>query len=193
MNELTEIKNYICEIRNQKVILDRDLAALYKVPTKALNQAVKRNINRFPPDFMFQLNKEEMNNWRSQFVTSNSIKMGMRRLPYAFTEQGVAMLSSVLHSETAIAVNIGIMRAFVAVRQSIEQIPATTHRLTALEQNFTRLKEELEEIFSDYNDINEDTRMQLELINQSLAELQSDKKIRNKRRPKIGFVIDSEK
>lgn len=104
-------------IRNDKVMLDRDLAKLYGVDTKVLKQAVKRNIGRFPPDFMFVLNKQEFANWRSQFVTSNSEKMGLRYPPMAFTEQGVAMLSSVLNSKIAIQVNIQIIRAFVQLRQ----------------------------------------------------------------------------
>ena len=95
-------------------MLDRDLADLYGVETKVLNQSVKRNIERFPDDFMFQLTNEETQNWKSQLVTSNSIKMGLRRNPYAFTELGVAMLSSVLNSSIAIEVNIAIMRTFVA-------------------------------------------------------------------------------
>ena len=101
-------------------MIDRDLAELYGTETKVLNQAVKRNIERFPEDFMFQLNEEEFINWRSQFVTSNSDKMGLRRPPYAFTEQGVAMLSSVLKSPTAVDVNIKIMRAFVAMRHFLQ-------------------------------------------------------------------------
>ena len=96
MEQLQVIQNKIYEIRGQRVMLDRDLAEMYGVPTKALNQAVKRNIERFPEDFMFQLTTEETQIWKSQIVTSNSIKMGLRRNPYAFTELGVAMLSSVL-------------------------------------------------------------------------------------------------
>lgn len=110
--EIAVIQNKIYEIRGQKVMIDRDLAEMYGVQTKALNQAVKRNIERFPEDFMFQLTTEETQNWKSQIVTTNSIKMGLRRNPYAFTELGVAMLSSVLTSKIAIQVNIGIMRAF---------------------------------------------------------------------------------
>ena len=97
MEQLQVIQSKIYEIRGQKVMLDRDLAEMYDVQTKVLNQAVKRNIERFPEDFMFQLTNEETQNWRSQFVTSNSIKMGLRRNPYAFTELGVAMLSSILN------------------------------------------------------------------------------------------------
>ncbi len=100
-------------------MLDRDLALLYDIPTRSLKQAVKRNINRFPSDFMFILNKAEFGNWRSQFVTSKSIRMGLRIPPMAFTEQGVAMLSSVLNSERAIEVNIAIMRTFVKLRELI--------------------------------------------------------------------------
>ena len=131
MEQLQVIQSKIYEIRGQKVMLDRDLAEMYGVQTKVLNQAVKRNIERFPEDFMFQLTSEETNNWRSQFVTSNSIKMGLRRNPYAFTELGVAMLSSILSSKLAIQININIMRAFVAVRQIIALPP--TDKLAELQ------------------------------------------------------------
>lgn len=113
------ISNKIYFIRNQKVMLDRDLALLYGIETRVLKQAVKRNISRFPEDFMFELNKSEFENWRSQFVTSNSDKMGLRYLPMAFTEHGVLMLSSVLKSNKAIQVNIQIMRIFSKVRQML--------------------------------------------------------------------------
>ncbi len=106
-------------IRNQKVMLDKDLALLYGVETKYLKRQVKRNLKRFPNDFMFTLTDTELKNWRSQFVTSNSKdKMGLRHLPYAFTEQGVAMLSSVLHSNKSIEVNIKIMRLFSKMREA---------------------------------------------------------------------------
>lgn len=119
MENLIQIQNLIYEIRGQKVMLDSDLATLYQVQTKVLNQAVKRNIKRFPPDFMFQLTKEEFLNLKSQIVTSSW--GGVRKMPFAFTEQGVAMLSGLLNSEIAIAVNIKIMRAFVQMRKlSIE-------------------------------------------------------------------------
>lgn len=166
-------------------MLDRDLAELYGVETRALNQAVKRNADRFPSDFMFQISDVEVEIWKSQIVMSNSIKMGVRRNPYAFTELGVAMLSSVLKSSIAIQVNIGIMRAFVAVRQMIAANPVAL-RLSTLEKNFEELKQDLEEIFTDYNDINEDTRAQLEAINTTLAELQSKSKTTSPR-PRIGF------
>ena len=118
--ELQPIQSKIYEIRGQRVMLDRDLAELYQVTTSALNQAVKRNIERFPPDFMFQLTDAETENWKSQIVITNSITMGLRRNPYAFTEQGVSMLSAVLKSSVAIQVSIAIMRAFVAMRNYID-------------------------------------------------------------------------
>ncbi|MCD7780208.1 MAG: ORF6N domain-containing protein [Candidatus Gastranaerophilales bacterium] len=114
-NNLIEIKNLIYVIRGQKVMLDSDLAMLYQVETKMLNRAVKRNIERFPDNFMFQLTKEEWENLRFQFGTfKNDIR---KYLPFAFTEQGVAMLSSVLHSKRAIQINIQIMNTFVKMRQ----------------------------------------------------------------------------
>lgn len=121
MSELIkgDYQNLIYEFRGYKVMIDRDLAALYEVETRALKQQVKRNIGRFPEDFMFILTKEEFQNWRSQIVISNSEKMGLRRPPMVFTEQGVAMLSSVLKSEKAIKVNIEIMRAFAHYRALI--------------------------------------------------------------------------
>lgn len=188
MNELQLIQNKIYKIRGQRVMLDFDLAAMYQVETKILKQAVRRNSQRFPSDFMFELTQEEYNDLiislRSQIVTSN--KGGIRYMPFAFTEQGVAMLSSVLRSETAIQVNIAVMRAFVAIRQLLTAPPSD--RIGRLETQVQELKEYIEEIFADQNDINEDTRMQLELINQTLAELQSHDRpsIRN-RRP-IGFI-----
>jgi hypothetical protein len=112
------IERKIFLIRGYKVMLDSDLAELYQVPTKRLNEAVKRNLGRFPGDFMFQLSKDELINWRSQTATSNSgAKMGLRRPPYAFTEHGVAMLSSVLSSKRAVELNILIIRAFVRLRE----------------------------------------------------------------------------
>ena len=121
MNELMSIENKILVIRDQQVMLDRDLAALYKVETKRLKEQVKRNIERFPEQFCFQLSAEEFLNWRSQFATSNSDKMGLRYAPYAFTEQGVAMLSAVLHSDIAIKVSISIMNAFVHMRHYLQK------------------------------------------------------------------------
>ena len=186
MNELQVIQSKIYEIRGQKVMIDRDLAEMYDVPTKVLNQAVKRNIDRFPSDFMFQLTDKELEDWRSQFVTSNSIKMGMRRKPYAFSELGVAMLSSVLNSKTAIQVNINIMRAFVVIRQMLITSPIS--KTTMLQQELKELKEYIEEVFADYNDINDDTRLQLELINKTLAEFQLQKRLSDRPYNPVGFI-----
>lgn len=116
-------------------MLDRDLAELYGVETRRLNEQVKRNIERFPEDFMFQLTKEEFENWKSQFATSNSIVMGARKRPYAFTEQGVAMLSGVLKSSTAVEANIRIMRAFVSMRHFMVNNAAIFQRLETIEFN----------------------------------------------------------
>lgn len=133
------IERAILLIRGQKVLLDRDLAELYGVPTKVLNQAVKRNRKRFPDDFMFQLSADELELWRSHFVTSNSkAKMALRRRPHAFTEQGVAMLSSVLNSDTAIEVNIAIMRAFVHLREILSTHKELARKLEQLEQKYDK-------------------------------------------------------
>ena len=151
---------------------------------RRLNEAVKRNIKRFPKDFMFQLNVDEWIILKSQFATSRW--GGTRKLPYAFTEQGLAMLSGVLNSDIAIQVNINIMRAFVAVRQMIAN--PTVDKTTKLQQEVNELKEYIEEVFTDYNDINEDTRIQLDLINKTLAELQVQKKLSDKPLNPVGFV-----
>ncbi|RTZ99596.1 MAG: ORF6N domain-containing protein [Deltaproteobacteria bacterium] len=116
---IEQIASKIYFIRGAKVMLDRDLAALYEVETRILKRNVRRHIKRFPPDFMFELSKEEFNNWRSQFGISNGDRKGLRYAPMAFTEQGVAMLSSVLNSDRAIEVNIQIMRTFTKIRHMI--------------------------------------------------------------------------
>ncbi len=181
--ELQPIQNKIYEIRGQKVMLDTDLAELYDIETRVLNQSVKRNIDRFPEDFMFQLSDSEWQLMSSQFVTTSKRPKSSR--PYAFTEHGVTMLSSVLKSKIAIQINIAIVRAFVATRQTLTIKPAD--KFTELQSEIRELKEYIEEVFSDQNDINEDTRIQIELINQTLAELQSDKKFSDKPRRRIGF------
>lgn len=133
---IEHIRQAIILLRGQKVMLDRDLAALYGVETKALKQAVKRNADRFPDDFMFVLSPDEFAEWRSQFVTSKSDRMGLRHAPMAFTEQGVAMLSSVLNSERAIRVNIAIMRAFVQLRQLLASHEDLARKLADLEKKY---------------------------------------------------------
>lgn len=138
----------IYEIRGEKVMVDRDLAELYEVETKVLKQAVRRNLKRFPEDFMFEMTRKELENWRSQIVTSNSEKMGLRYAPFCFTEQGVAQLSSVLNSERAIAVNIQIIRLFTKMRKLL-----LTHKDLLLEMEEIRKKlsgqdEKIELIFN---------------------------------------------
>jgi hypothetical protein len=147
-----EIIDCIRIVRGQKVMLDRDLAVMYGVPTKRLNQAVKRNITRFPPDFMFQLTEEEFKILKSQIVTSSSVDStkgwgGIRKLPYAFTEQGVAMLSSVLNSEIAIQVNIQIIRVYTHMRQFLLGNEELRKKIESIEKNLVKKDEEIQTIF----------------------------------------------
>ena len=165
--ELQIIQNRIYEIRGLKVILDYDLAELYEVETRALNQAVKRNMKRFPIDFMFQLNEEEAEILKSQFVTSSW--GGTRKLPFAFTEQGVTMLASVLRSDKAIEINIQIVRAFIILRQY------------AL--GYTELNQKLETFMLE-------TNMQFNDIYQALTELASMKEQDAKSRKRVGYLKD---
>ena len=134
-------------IRGSKVMLDRDLALLYGVDTKRLKEAVKRNLSRFPEDFMFELSKEELANWRSQFGTSNSEKMGLRVTPFAFTEYGLLMLASVLNSERAIQINIQIVRVFSRMRTMIESHREILRKLELLEKKDLELDEKVTLIF----------------------------------------------
>jgi len=160
---LEAIASRIYLIRGTKVMLDRDLAELYGVETGQLKRAVRRNIDRFPPDFLFELSKKELEDWRCQFGTSNSVKMGLRHLPMAFTEQGVAMLSSVLHSKRAIQVNIQIMRAFTQLRQML-----ATHE---------DLKRKIEDMESKYDE-------QFQVVFEAIRQLLTDDE---KPKRKIGF------
>ncbi len=182
---LAYIQSKIYVIRGQKVMLDRDLAELYDVETRTLNQKVKRNLRRFPSDFMFQMTKEDVEEWKSQIVISNSIKMGLRKPPYAFTQMGVAMLSSVLSSVTAIDTNIYIMRAFVEYN-TIKTL-VKYGEFQELKDRLIKTNAYIEELLEDQNEINESTRAQLEAINTALAELQAEHRQRPKRRP-IGFI-----
>ncbi len=184
------IRTKIYELRGQKVMLDRDLALLYQVETKRLKEAVKRNIARFPLDAMFVLNEEEFDSLRSQFASSKKkSRGGTRYLPFVFTELGVAMLSSVLNSEIAIQVNINIMRAFILLRkQNTEHLVAKKVGIEQLDQKIDSLKDYIEDVLHDQNDINENTSIQLELINQTLAELQVTKKKVDERKP-VGFKL----
>lgn len=154
---IRDVQRLILEVRGQKVLLDEDLARLYGVTTKALNQAVSRNVERFPEDFAFRLTREEVANLKSQTVTSRSGRHGGRRkLPRVFTEEGVAMLSSVLRNERAVAVNIAIMRAFVRVRQVLAGQEALLERLDALEAKTNRHDDQFRAIFKAIRKLIED-------------------------------------
>jgi hypothetical protein len=168
--ELIHIQNKIYEIRRQRVMLDFDLAEMYQVETKNLNLSVKRNIKRFPSDFMFQLTNEEWDSLRLQIETSK--RGGRRYLPYAFTEQGVAMLSGLLNSDIAIEMNIRIMRAFVFVRQY------------AL--GYAELNSKLEDFMLS-------TNMQFNEIYQALTELAEQKRIADKPRRPIGYLTEAQR
>ena len=185
MNQLELIQSKIYEIRGQRVMLDFDLAQMYGTETAQLKRGVRRNKKRFDgEDFMFEVTRDELS--RCQIGTLNKSRgSNIKYLPFAF-----AMLSSVLNSETAIEINKGIMRAFVAIRQLIANPPPDKHSL--LQKEVKELKQYIEEIFTDQNDINEDTRMQLELINQTLAELQVHQKLSDKPYRPIGFIRPEE-
>jgi phage regulator Rha-like protein len=162
---IDRITSKIYLIRNVKVMLDRDLAELYGVETKRLKEQVRRNIERFPEDFMFELTKDELGNWRSQFATSNQDIMGLRIPPFVFTEHGILMLSSVLKSERAIQVNIQIMRAFTQLRKML-----STHK---------DLKRKIESMEKKYD---QQFQIVFEAIKQLLA---TDEK----RKKKIGYTV----
>jgi len=171
--ELSIIQSKIHNVRGFHVMLDFDLAQIYQVETRVFNQQIKRNIKRFPPDFMFQLTKQEFTNLISQNVTSSW--GGIRKMPFVFTEHGVTMSANVLKSDVAIDASILIVRAFVALRQFLINPPI--NEVKELQNEVRQLKQYIEDVFADYNDINEDTRMELELVNQTLAELQTKNKI----------------
>lgn len=158
-------------IRGKKVMLDRDLAILYEIDTKQLKRTVRRNIDRFPDDFMFELTKEELSNWRYQFGTSNSEIMGLRIPPFAFTEHGVIMLAGVLNSDRAIQVNIQIVRIFIRMREMLETHNVILEKLDLLEKKDTEQDEKIILIF--------EYLRQLELAKQQESE--------QKNRPRIGF------
>lgn len=167
--QLSLIQNKIYEIRGQKVMLDFDLAQMYEVENKRLKEAVKRNLSRFPSDFMFTLTQQEFQSLRSQIATSN--RGGTRYLPYAFTEQGVAMLSSVLNSEKAIEVNIAIIRTFVLIRQQ--------------SMHFTELSKKIKQLEKKYNANFKEVFKALDFL---IAEKQQQQDIKHRKR--IGFKPD---
>jgi len=223
-SEVEVIKHRIYEVRGMRVMLDRDLAELYGVETKRLNEAVRRNIERFPEDFMFKLNKSEWvflrsqivtlkestlstdtkdvdiieTSLRSQIATLNNDEDGMssqivmtngrgqhsKYLPYAFTELGIAMLSSVLRSETAIQVNINIMRAFVMIRQTVAAWQSTNLKVEQLEHKVDNLSARVDEILHEQNDNNMEMAVQIEAINNALDQLREKPSAPRKR---IGY------
>ena len=207
------IKHRIYEVRGMRVMLDRDLAELYGVSTGRLNEAVKRNINRFPDDFLFRLNKNEWTFLKSQIVISknntittdskviNDSKSGLksqiaisnrggdRALPYAFTELGIAMLSSVLRSETAIQVNINIMRAFVAIRHAVSAWNGVNLKVEQLSHKVDSLNARVDEILHEQNDNNMEMAVQIEAINNALDQLREQPA---KPRKKIGYKQSKE-
>jgi hypothetical protein len=152
MNEIVineeNIKNKIYTIRGVQVMLDRDLAKLYQVETRRINEQVKRNIERFPEDFMFQLTKEELEIWKSQNATSNSIKMGLRKLPLAFTEQGVYMLSTILKSKVSVDVTISIMRTFTKMKHFLQNNSYIFERFEKIEYKLILQDKKIEKIFN---------------------------------------------
>lgn len=190
-DELINIHNYICEVRGRRVMLDSDLAMLYGVETRALKQAVRRNIERFPSDFMFELSLDEADSLlkisRSQIVTLKQGK-NTKYKPFAFTEQGVAMLSSVLHSEVAIKVNIAIMRAFIQVREALTLSKSVSAEINELRAKVDLLAMQQEENLEAVNDLSEDVRKDIDNLYVAIGELAlklDDKKATP--RSRIGF------
>lgn len=195
MDNTTELKapeaeSLICELRGRKVIMDYQLANLYGVETKNLKRAVKANMNRFPDDFMFELTKEEFDTLRCRNFTSKG-RGGTRYMPYAFTQEGVAMLSGLLRSDAAIQANIYIMRAFVKMRTTLAFAERLSMDLEQLKHQVSELNHYLEDVMRDQNDINEETAMQLQLINESLAEMRVKEKAPATQDKRIGFKTQS--
>ena len=191
-DELILVQNLIHEIRGQKVMLDSDLARLYQVEPKVLNQAVRRNIKRFPEDFMFQLDNKEFANLKSQIVTSSW--GGRRTPPLAFTEEGIAMLSSVLHSDIAIAANISILRAFVKVREYLLMASTVSAEVKELRSKVDLLAMQQEENLGAVNDLSEDVRKDIDNLYLAIGELSS--RIEEKKREpqrRIGFQQNIDK
>ena len=194
----TAIESLIHEIRGQKVMLDFDLAELYQVETKRLKESVRRNIERFEgDDFMFELTSEEYNSLiislRSQIATSNE-RGGRRHMPFAFTEQGVAMLSSVLKSERAIQVNRSIIRAFVAMRNYIMSTKMITSELEAIKAKLELLERNEEDNLEAINDLSEDMRREIDTIYQAIAALSVKEPTQKEpQRQKIGFKTQNSK
>ena len=184
--DLQIIQDKIYEIREQRIMLDFDLAELYGTETKYLKRSVKNNLKRFPSDFMFELTKEEFDSLRCRNCTSNQ-RGGNRYMPFAFTELGVAMLSSVLNSKTAIEINRNIMRVFVAIRNYTLQATTSSIEIKELQERIKSLEMANEETLCAINDLSEDTQKSLDDIYIALSELATKKK-NNAKRPKIGYI-----
>ena len=190
------IKNRIYEVRGQRVMLDRDLAELYEVEVKYLKRQVNRNIERFPSDFMFAISHEEYNSLRCQNGTLKSGRgQHAKYMPYAFTEEGVAMLSGILRSPMAIQVNINIMRAFVAIRHAVSALQDVNLKVEQISHKVDQLNNYVEEILHDQNDINRmqdetnsEIALQIEAINDALDQLREKPSTPRKR---IGFKQDN--
>ncbi len=155
MNEMivqSEISSHILTLLGKQVMLDRDFAELYQVETKRLNEQVKRNIDRFPEDFMFQLNESELKNWKSKFATSNKEIMGLRKSPFAFTEEGIYMLATVLNSSVAVETNIAIIRTFKKLREFSKHYNALAKQLIEIDRKhdkqYKELKKSLDELIA---------------------------------------------
>lgn len=192
MNDLEPIKQKIYEIRGRKVMLDFDLAKLYSVETKNLKRTVRSNIERFPPDFMFELTKVEYDSLRCKFFT---LKTGRghhsKYLPFAFTREGIAMLSGLLRSDIAVKANIKIMRAFFQMQEALLIVSNTQLQLEQIRLEINQLRTNINDTLADQNEINEMTRIQLDAISDALAELQNERPQQSKRRP-IGFNAPNE-
>ncbi len=189
------IQNKIVELRGMRVMLDYDLAELYQVETKNLKRSVRRNLERFPDDFMFELTKNEYDSLRCNFGTLENIGRGQhsKYLPFAFTEQGVAMLSSVLNSKLAIQININIMRAFVAIRNHLIQQSATSVEIEKLWSHVKSLEEQTEENLKTVNDLSDDTQNTFDEIYIALSELAKKQQVINtKPRKRVGYVQGEE-
>lgn len=190
--EITTIQNMIYMVRGNRVMFDFDLAQLYQVETRVLNQAVKRNIERFPEDFMFQLNETEWESISSQFVTTSRMKRPKSSLPYVFTEHGVIMLSSVLRSAVAVQTSIEISRAFIAMRNYIVQNHQVTAELAEIRAKLEMLERDDEDNMAAVNDLSEDMRKEIDNIYQAIAELSVRPVASEKPRKKIGFKTNSD-
>ena len=197
------IKSRIYELRGRRVMIDSELAQLYGVETKNLKRSVRMNIERFPDDFMFELTKEEYASLRCNFFTLNNGRgQHSKYLPYAFTQEGIAMLSGLLRTPIAIQVNINIMRAFFQMQQTLLAISDTHLKLEQIQTEVKQLRIDMEETLRDQNDINallskeqDWVSAQIESINDAIAQLQAEnvQKALNAKRNPIGFIIPKDK